>query len=106
MATDDQCNVHKLKSPFHPGESCEDIYNTNPESHDWSGYYWILCRWSQQGICGMNYTGSSCMNIYNNNRETGDKSGYYRINDNLWTYCDMTEISVFIPKCAGVGGGW
>ena len=58
-------------------------------------------------FCGMNYTGSSCENIYINNLETGDKSGYYRISDTQWTYCNMIAIAdSFIPKCAGVGGGW
>ena len=57
----------------------------------------------------MNYTGSSCEDIYNNNPETNDKSGYYHINDNQWTYCNMTAITVngyFISTCAGMGGGW
>ena len=91
---------------FLPGESCESIYNNNPESHEWSGYYWIT---SSREYCGMNYTGSSCEDIYNNNPETGDKSGYYRINDTQWTYCNMTAITAngdFISTCAGVGGGW
>ena len=58
--------------------------------------------------CGMNYTGSSCEEIYSNNPETGDKSGYYHINDNQWTYCNMSAIlnHDFISTCAGVGGGW
>ena len=91
---------------FLPGESCESIYNNNPESHEWSGYYWIT---SSREYCGMNYTGSSCEDIYNNNPETGDKSGYYHINDTQWTYCNMTAITAngdFISTCAGVGGGW
>ena len=56
----------------------------------------------------MTYNGSSCVNIYYNNPKTGNKSGYYRINDNQWTYCNMTEVSNgdFISTCAGVGGGW
>ena len=56
----------------------------------------------------MNYSGSSCEDIYNNNPETVDKSGYYCINDNQWTYCNMTAIANgdFISTCAGVGGGW
>ena len=62
----------------------------------------------------MNYTGSSCEDIYKNNSETDDKSGYYRINNNHWTYCNMTRIANgdvtisgdFISTCAGVGGGW
>jgi len=134
MADDEQCTDYQFKSPFLPGESCEGIYNKNPESHTKSGYYWILSR----EYCGMAYTGSSCESIYTDNPETGGKSGYYRINGN-WKYCNMkemtfTEITVlstvsptttatatslpvvsptpvtghgdFIPSCAGVGGQW
>ena len=105
MATD-QCSVYRFKSPFYPGQSCEDIYNKNPESHERSGYYWITDG-PTSVYCGMTYTGSSCLNIYNGNPETGDKSGYYHINDNQWTYCNMTEIAAgFITTCAGMGGGW
>ena len=103
----DQCTEYHFKSPFYPGVSCEDIYNKNPESHEWSGYYWITDGPSNV-YCGMTYTGSSCEDIYNNNPETGDKSGYYRINDTQWTYCNMTAIAAgdLISTCAGVGGGW
>ena len=103
MADDDQCTDFQFKSPFLPGESCEGIYNKNPESHTKSGYYWILSR----EYCGMTYTGSSCEDIYYNNPETGDKSGYYYINGK-WIYCNMKDITApnFIPTCAGVGGGW
>ena len=103
----DQCTEYQFKSPFFPGVSCEDIYNKNPESHSWSGYYWITDGPSRV-YCGMTYIGSSCEDIYNNNPETGDKSGYYRINDNQWTYCNVTAIANgdFISTCAGVGGGW
>ena len=109
MATD-QCSVYRFKSPFYPGESCEDIYNSNPESHERSGYYWILDG-PRKVFCGMTYTGLSCEDIYNNNSETRDKSGYYHINDTQWTHCNMTVIAAiivgdFIPTCAGVGGGW
>ena len=84
-----QCT--ELKSP---GESCEDIYNKNPESHQCSGYYWIVKRI----FCGMTYTGSSCHYIYNKYPEIyknnpKEKSGYYRLNNNQWTYCNMTEIA-------------
>jgi len=88
MADDDQCTDFQFKSPFLPGESCEGIYNKNPESQTKPGYYWILSR----EYCGMTYTGSSCEDIYYSNPETGDKSGYYRINDK-WTYCNMEEIT-------------
>ena len=101
--------VEVIKSTYQsflPGESCESIYNNDTESHEWSGYYWII---NGRVYCGMNYTGSSCEDIYNNNPETGDKSGYYRINESQWTYCNMTVIAAngdFISTCAGVGGGW
>ena len=41
MATDEKCSDFQFKSP---GESCEGIYNKNPESHTKPGYYWILSR--------------------------------------------------------------
>ena len=103
---DNQCTEYQFRSPFFPGKSCEDIYNKNAESHEWSGYYWTTDG-PKRVYCGMTYTGSSCEGIYISNPETGDKSGYYRINDNQWTYCNMTTISGdFISTCAGVGGGW
>ena len=101
--------VEVIKSTYQsflPGQSCENIYNNNAESREWSGYYWIT---SDRVYCGMNYTGSSCEHTYNNNPETDDKSGYYRINESQWTYCNMTAITAngdFITTCAGVGGGW
>ena len=126
MADDHQCTDFQFKSPFLPGESCEAIYNKNPDSQTKPGYYWILSR----EYCGMTYTGSSCEDIYYNNPETGDKSGYYHINEK-WTYCNMKKMTSrtvsptttttatslpivsptpatgdFIPTCAGVGGGW
>ena len=104
----DQCTEYQFKIPFFPGVSCEDIYNKNPQSHDRSGYYWILDG-PRRVYCGMNYTGSSCEDIYNNNPETDNKSGYYRINESQWTYCNMSAIAAngdFITTCAGVGGGW
>ena len=109
MSTE-QCSKYQFKSPFYPGESCEDLFNMNPESHEWSGYYWILDG-PRKVFCGMTYIGSSCEDIYNNNPETGDKSGYYRINNNGWTFCNMTEVAArvagsYVSTCAGMGGGW
>ena len=98
----DQCTEYHS-----PGVSCEDIYNKNPESHNCSGYYWIVKR----VFCGMTYTGSSCDYIYNKYPEIyknnpKEKSGYYRLNNNQWTYCNMTEIAAnddnLIPTCAAV----
>jgi len=63
MATDEQCSEYEFQTPFYPGRSCEDIYNKNSESHDWSGYYWITDG-PTRVYCGMTYTGSSCENIY------------------------------------------
>ena len=72
VVADDQCSSYKFKSPFYPGKSCEDIYNKNPQSHDKSGYYWIIDGLSNVYF-GMNYTGLSCEHIYNNNHETDNK---------------------------------
>ena len=110
-ATDDQCTRYQFKAPFIPGDSCENIYNMNPESHDRPGYYWIFdSNGPIQVYCGMNYTGSSCEDIYNNNPETGEHSGYYRINGTQFTYCNLTAIADaaagIISTCAGRGGGW
>ena len=58
----------------------------------------------------MNYTGLSCEDIYNNNPETGNKNGYYPINNNMWTFCNMTLIAAIADdgniSCAGVEGQW
>ena len=107
LATD-RCTEYQFRSPFFPGESCEDIYNKNPESHPCSGYYWTVKR----VFCGMTYTGSSCDNIYNKYPEIyknnpKERSGYYRLNNKQWTYCNMIEISVnddndFTSTCAAV----
>ena len=105
VVADDQCTQHQFKSPFYPGSSCEDIYNKNPESQDKSGYYWILDG-PRDVYCGMNYTGLSCEDIYNNNPETGNKNGYYPINNNMWTFCNMTAIVLAGNFCAGVEGQW
>ena len=105
VVADDQCTHYQFKSPFYPGSSCEDIYNNNPESQDRSGYYWILDG-PRYVYCGMNYTGLSCEDIYNNNPETGNKNGYYPINNNIWTFCNMTTIAATASLCTGVEGQW
>ena len=104
VAQDDQqqCSEYQFDTPFFPGDSCEDIYNKNPQSRDKSGYYWILDGPSRI-YCGMNYTGSSCEDTYVNNVGTRDKSGYYRINNTEWVYCNMRDM---ILSCAGVDGVW
>ena len=118
VIADDQC----VKFSCFPA-SCEDIYNKNPQTRDKSGYYQIfdvpviviitnnstsVNNGPKCVYCGMNYTGLSCEHIYNNNRETGYKNGYYPINNNQWTFCDMTAIAAdyFTFTCAGVEGEW
>ena len=110
VVADDQCTHYQFKSPFYPGSSCEDIYNKNPESRKISGYYWITDG-PRNVYCGMSYTGLSCEDIYNNNPETDNKNGYYPINNNMWTFCNMTLIAAIadgsiILSCAGVEGQW
>ena len=98
---DEQCFKYEFESPFFPGISCEDIYNKNPQVRNKSGYYWITDG-PNNVYCGMNYTGLSCVDIYNNNRETDNKNGYYPINNNQWTFCNMTAIAAGF-FCSGRG---
>ena len=106
-----QCSEYQFDIPFFPGASCEDIYNKNPQSHEMSGYYWILDGPSRV-YCGMSYTGLSCEDIYLNNQATREKSGYYRIINNNWMFCNMDAVrdALFrgdlITSCAGVEGVW
>ena len=93
-----QCTIYHFESP---GESCEDIYNKNPQSHDTSGYYWILDG-PRIVYCGMSYTGSSCEDIYNSNPETVIKSGYYRINYSQWTYCKVDVYNYTGSSCEDI----
>ena len=88
---DQQCRAHLSDPPLLPGISCEDIYNKNQQTHDQSGYYWIL-NGPSRVYCGMNYIGSSCEEIYNAYSVTRDKSGFYRISNNAWVYCGMNYI--------------
>ena len=62
IATVTDRTEYQLKSPE---VSCEDIYNKNPESHQCSGYYWMVKR----VFCGMTYTRSSCEHIFNKHPE-------------------------------------
>ena len=93
---------------FLPGISCENIYNSNKDSHNSPGYYWITSRM----YFGMNYIGSLFEDIYNNFPESQYKSGYYRMKEDnkyQWKYCNTSTIQGsgdFICTCAGVGGGW
>ena len=63
LASEQECNEFRFASLFTPGDSCEDIYNENMQTHDKPGYYWILDG-PALVYCGMNYTGSSCEDIY------------------------------------------
>ena len=104
----DQCTETQFATPFFPGESCEDIYNKNPQSHNSPGYYWIL-NGPSRVFCAMNYTGSSCKDIYNNYPEIRTKSGYYHIGETHWAYCNMTAIEIaknIISACGVVREGW
>ena len=63
---DQQCSEYQFDNPFFPGNSCEDIYNKNPQTHHISGYYWITDGPSRV-YCGMGYSGLSCEDVYINN---------------------------------------
>ena len=37
-----ECDSYQLSLPFTPGESCREIYEWNPQTHNRSAYYWLL----------------------------------------------------------------
>jgi len=101
MAQDEQCGEYTFSTPFFPGESCEDIYNQNPDSRMRPGFYWITDGPSQV-YCGMGVTGSSCEDIFTNNPDTGADVGYYLVNG-AWTFCDMAPMTC---NAGAQTGGW
>jgi len=39
----EQCDTYQFsQTPFYPGESCKEIYDWNPQTHNRSGYYWLI----------------------------------------------------------------
>ena len=55
----EQCDAYQFSTPLYPGESCKDIYNGNPQTHNRSGYYWLInpprhvyCDMEQRVVCG------------------------------------------------------
>ncbi|XP_065882741.1 uncharacterized protein [Dysidea avara] len=55
----EQCDTYQFSHPFYPGESCKEIYDLNPQTHNRSGYYWLInpprhvyCDMEQRVVCG------------------------------------------------------
>ena len=55
----EQCDTYQFSPPFYPGESCKEIYDWNPQTHNRSGYYWLInpprhvyCDNEQRVVCG------------------------------------------------------
>jgi len=55
----EDCDSYLLTLPFTPGESCKEIYEWNPQTHNRSAYYWLLnpprhvyCDMEQRVECG------------------------------------------------------
>ena len=58
-AATEQCDPYQFDRPFYPGESCRMIYDRNLQTHNRSGYYWIInpprhvyCDMEQRSECG------------------------------------------------------
>ena len=88
----EQCDTYQFSHPFYPGESCEEIYDWNPQTHNWSGYYWLINP-LRRVYCDMEHgiqAYNSCKEIYDLNPQTHNRSGYYwLINPLRRVYCDM-----------------
>ena len=55
----EQCDTYQFGTPFYPGESCKEIYDLNPQTHNRTGYYWLVnpprhvyCDMEQRVVCG------------------------------------------------------
>ena len=53
------CDTYQFSHLFHPGETCKEIYDWNPQTHNRSGYYWLInpprhvyCDMEQRVVCG------------------------------------------------------
>ena len=57
----EQCGINLFSHPFYPGESCKEIYDWNPQTHNRSGYYWLINP-LRRVYCDM-YKRSECGNI-------------------------------------------
>jgi len=100
----EQCDTYQFSHPFYPGESCEEIYNWNPQTHNRSGYYWLINP-LQRVYCDMEHgvqaSYNSCKEIYDLNPQTHNRSGYYSfINPLRRAYCDMEQRAA----CGNIGG--
>ncbi|XP_065918610.1 uncharacterized protein [Dysidea avara] len=59
VGTNEQCDFYQFDHPFYPGESCKEIYDSNTQTHNRSGYYWLInplrhvyCDMEQRSECG------------------------------------------------------
>ena len=59
VAATEQCNVYQFDHPFYSGDSCKETYDWNPQTHNRSGYYWLMdplrheyCDMEQRSECG------------------------------------------------------
>ena len=59
VTANEQCDTYQFSTPFYPGESCKEIYDWNPQTHNRSGYYWLInplrhvyCDMEQRVVCG------------------------------------------------------
>ncbi|XP_065893741.1 uncharacterized protein [Dysidea avara] len=58
-AATEQCDPYQFDAPFYSGGSCRVIYDRNPQTHNRSGYYWLInplrdvyCDMEQRSECG------------------------------------------------------
>jgi len=58
VAATEQCDTHQFSHPYYLGESCKEIYDWNTQTHNRSGYYWLInpprhayCDMEQRVVC-------------------------------------------------------
>ena len=55
----EQCDTYQFSHPYNLGESCKELYDWNTQTHNRSGYYWLInpprhvyCDMGQRSECG------------------------------------------------------
>ena len=89
----EQCDTYQFSDPLLPGESCKEIYDLNPQTHNRSGYYWLInplrdvyCDMEQRVVCG-NIGGWTRIASVNITRGDECPTGWYKSSQDDISFC-------------------
>ena len=59
VTASEQHDTYQFSHPYYPGVSCKELYDWNTQTHNRSGYYWLInpprhvyCDMEQRVVCG------------------------------------------------------